>query len=157
MPKISSAVNGFVSSITDPGSPVKPKIRTTLNLIIGQNYSAWHGKHLCAHRRGTRRDELHDLIPYVGNMALKSGKYHARDGVTYHCPPAARETPYFSCLPSLRGFMLRQPDFMKEKHRAELITLLGVLSYIRTLFRKRTKSSDYTPMVIHRRVELRTP
>lgn len=46
---------------------------------------------------------------------------------------------------------------MKEKHRAELITLLGVLSYIRTLFRKRTKSSDYTPMVIHRRVELRTP
>lgn len=31
MPKIPSAVNGFVSSITDPGSPVKPKIKTTLN------------------------------------------------------------------------------------------------------------------------------
>lgn len=31
MPKIPSAVNGFVSNITDPGSPVKPKIKTTLN------------------------------------------------------------------------------------------------------------------------------
>ena len=42
----------------------------------------------------------------------------------------------------------------KKKHRAEFITLLGVLLYVRTLFRERISSSDYTLMVEARRIEL---
>ena len=40
MPKIPSAVNGFVSSITDPGSPVKPKIK---NQTETHQFKRWFG------------------------------------------------------------------------------------------------------------------
>ena len=40
VPKIPSAVNGFVSSITDPGSPVKPKIK---NQTETHQFKRWFG------------------------------------------------------------------------------------------------------------------
>lgn len=85
MPKIPSAVNGFVSSITNSGSPVKPKIRTTLNLIIGRKLQCVGTESIYV-----RLDEVHDgtkydPIPYGGNMALESGKYYAQGGVTFRC------------------------------------------------------------------------
>ncbi|GEM_PF-4066385 len=90
MPKISSAVNGFVSSIADPGSPVKPQIRTTLNLIIGRKLQCVGTESIYV-----RIDEVHDgskydPIPYGGNMARENGKYYAQDGVTYRCTRGTR-------------------------------------------------------------------